>query len=938
MIASKFPFATSPINSHLEDPGRMIHLRYAMKQSVWARAALLASISLLIGACGQLSKAEAAADDYGIESVSASLSTLEAGRHPDVVTEINFKPSGTPVATTESLGIDFPAGLLANPEKFPSCALVTFSNSFVTPCPQDAQIGVVEVRFAGNANIIREPLYILEAPEDEVVRLGFFGLLFPYYLEVDLRSESDYGVTITSNNIPTEGPPQTPVLIRAKSWGVPKEAIHDSERLNPGESFICSEFGIVDGTPCLASCPYDEGTNGKPVFVRCFENGFFPETGKSRSSNLPLQPFMTNPADCRPMDFHFRTTAYQLPGQVFTAPASAGEITDCEKVPFDPSLSIVPTSRRAGSPTGLVATLSLPQNEAINIPNSSPLKGAKVTLPAGFTVNSSAADGLKSCSAEQAAFATRDPAGCPDASRLGTAEFTSSALKRPIEGGIFLRTPEPGHLFRFWLVSNELGVNLKVPAEVELDPSSGRITTVVQESPQLPAEEVVLRLNGGPRAPLRNPETCGTSDAIYEFQPWSGAAAAAGIVPIAITEGCANGKFDPKLSAGTVSPSAGGFSPFVFDVMREDGEQDISRINLELPTGLTAKLAGVPLCPEAAAATAACPAASQIGVVQAAVGAGTQPLWIPQPGKSPTAVYLAGPYGGAPYSVIATVPAQAGPFDLGMVSVRSGIYVDPVTARVTVKSDPLPQILQGIPIDYRHARVVVDRDQFTLNPTSCAVKEVRSTIISIAGTTANPQDRFQAADCASLRFAPRLKLKLKGGTKRGAHPRLQAVLQARPGEANIRKVSVALPHSEFLEQAHIRTVCTRVQFAADTCPNGSIYGHASVTTPLLDERLTGPVYLRSSSNDLPDLVVDLKGKLRITLAGRIDSVNGGIRTTFSAAPDAPIRRFVLNMKGGKQGLLVNSTNLCSSRHFATVKMDGHNGMASNSHPVLLSGC
>lgn len=921
-----------------EKPRTMIALSQVTHASVWARAASLTCMLILLVASIHTTNARADADEYGIESVNASLSTLEAGRHPDVTTEVIFNPSSTPVATTESLTVELPPGLVANPNNFPSCAPVTFNNSFVTPCPQDAQIGVVDVQFPGLGGPIKEPLYILDAPEDEIVRLGFFGLVFPYYLEVDLRSESDYGVTVSSVNIPSEGPPQTPILVRATTWGVPADPIHDTERPNPGESYICSEFGVTDGSPCFAACPFNEGVNGNPVFVRCLENGYFPEPGQSRQSNLPQVPFMTNPAHCQPMDFRFEATAYQRPGEVFRDSASAGEITDCDKVPFEPSFSISPTNRRAGDATGLEAILKMPQNEAVNIPNPAPLKGAKVVLPEGFTVNASAANGLEACSAEQAAYKTRGAAQCPDASRLGSAEFRSPALKRPIKGGIFLRTPEPGHLFRFWLVSNELGVNLKLPAEVELNTDTGRVTTVIQDSPQLPAEEVVLRLNGGPRAPLRNPESCGTSNATYEFEPWSGRPAATGIVPIKIDQGCGSRGFAPRLSAGTVSSTAGDFSPFIFDVAREDGEQDIARIDLELPSGLTAKLAGVPLCPDSGASSGTCPSDSQIGLVRAAVGAGSQPLWIPQPGKSPTAVYLAGPYKGAPYSVVASVPAQAGPFDLGTVSVRSGIYVDPETAQVTVKSDPLPQILQGIPIDYQRARVEIDRDRFTLNPTSCAEKEVRATIVSVDGATATPKDRFQAADCASLSFGPKLSLQLKGGTKRTAHPRLRAVLRARPGEANIRRVSVALPHSEFLDQAHIRTVCTRVQFAADSCPKGSIYGHATVTTPLLDTPLSGPVYLRSSSHELPDLVVDLRGALRITLAGRIDSVNGGIRTTFAAAPDAPVRRFVLNMKGGKQGLLVNSMNLCSARHFGTVKMEGHNGMVNDGHSVLRSGC
>jgi len=461
---------------------------------------------------------------------------------------------------------------------------------------------------------------------------------------------------------------------------------------------------------------------------------------------------------------------------------------------------------------------------------------------------------------------------------------------------------------------------------------------VIADSPQLPAQEVVLRLNGGARAPLRNPESCGTFDATYELGPWSGNPPVTGVAPITIDQGCDTGGFEPKLSAGTINPVAGGFSPFVFDVTREDGEQNIAAIDVSLPEGLTAKLAGVPLCPEVDASAGACPAASQIGTVKTATGAGAQPLWIPQPGKDPTAVYLAGPYKGAPYSIVARAPAQAGPFDLGVVAVRSAIFVDPETAQVTVRSDALPQILQGVPVDYRHIRVEVDRDQFTLNPTSCAEKSVRADVHSSGGKSAVASDRFQASECASLGFSPKLSLRLKGGTRRTAHPRLRAVLKARPGQANIRRVSVALPHSEFLEQAHIGTVCTRVQFAADACPKNSIYGRATVSTPLLDRPLRGPVYLRSSNHELPDLVVDLRGQLRITLAGRIDSLNGGIRTTFAATPDAPIRKFVLDMKGGSKGLLVNSKNLCLAPGYATVKMDGQNGRISDAHPRLGNDC
>jgi hypothetical protein len=907
--------ASSRTNATKEMPQMMHPIRLRIRRPRQLRASMLTVLVCALASMTFVATAQAAPEEYGIASVSASLSTLQAGRHPDVVTEINFNHAGEPVPDTESLAIELPPGLTANPQNFPVCPLVKFNNPVVNPCPQDAQVGLVEVIFQGTPEPLREPLYNLSAPEDGVARFGFLGLFFPYFLDVDLRSEGDYGVTITSKNMPS-------VLhiskIRTEAWGIPAAGIHDPDRVTPLEAANCAFAKFV------------AQQKGEPL-PPC-------AGGPNRTSGLAPEPFMTNPASCQPMVFNFRTTSYLLPAQVFEASADGGEITDCDRVPFEPDLSMDTTSHRAGAPTGLETTLRIPQNEASTTVNSSPLRSAKVALPEGITVNAAAADGLEGCSEEQAVYRTPDPAACPDGSKLGTVEITAPSLKRPIEGGLFLRTPEPGHLFRFWIVSNELGVNLKLPAEVELDQSTGRLTTEIQESPQLPAELVVLRFRGGARAPLRNPLTCGTRDASYELGPWSGNPPVTGVVPLVTDEGCDTGGFDPKLKAGTVSPQAGDLSPFVFDVSREDGEQNLAGLDVTLPKGLLAKIAGVPVCSNGQAPSGDCPAGSQIGVVKAAVGEGSTPLWVPQAGKAPTAAYLAGPYKGGPYSVVAKVPAQAGPFDLGAVVVRSAIDIDPESAQVSVKSDPLPQILQGVPVDYRHVRVEVNRDSFTINPTSCETQRVTASFRSSGGKVATASDRFKAAGCASLGFSPKLSLKLKGGTRRAAHPSLKAVLTTKPGQANIGRVSVALPHSEFLDQAHIGTVCTRVQFAADACPAASIYGKARAVTPLLDQPLEGPVYLRSSSHPLPDLVVDLKGQIEIVLAGRIDSVRGGIRTTFSAVPDAPVSKFVLQMKGGKKGLLINSRNLCNGRNLANVKMDGQNGRAHDVHPPLKSSC
>jgi hypothetical protein len=287
---------------------------------------------------------------------------------------------------------------------------------------------------------------------------------------------------------------------------------------------------------------------------------------------------------------------------------------------------------------------------------------------------------------------------------------------------------------------------------------------------------------------------------------------------------------------------------------------------------------------------------------------------------------------------VVKVPAQAGPFDLGTVTVRNALEVDPETTQVTAKSNPLPKVLAGVPIAYRDIRVRVDRPDFTVNPTNCEPTEVKGKLGSAQGLSSDVGSRFQVGGCAALGFSPHLKLKVSGATKRGSYPKLRAELKAPAGQANIGKVSVALPHSMFLAQEHIRTICTRVQYAAKACPEGSVYGWARAFTPLLDEPLEGPVYLRSSSNPLPDLVASLDGAIHVDLAGRIDSVNGGIRTTFEGVPDAPVTKFVLAMKGGKKSLLVNSRNLCKGVNRATVRMDGQNGKAHDFRPAVGNDC
>ncbi len=306
--------------------------------------------------------------------------------------------------------------------------------------------------------------------------------------------------------------------------------------------------------------------------------------------------------------------------------------------------------------------------------------------------------------------------------------------------------------------------------------------------------------------------------------------------------------------------------------------------------------------------------------------------------------------------MVAIDSAKVGPFDLGTVVIRSAFRVDPHTGQLSIDSaasDPIPHILGGIPLHLRDIRVYIDRPGFTLNPTSCEPSTVTSTLSGSAAPFANPRDvfataavRYQVSNCAALGFAPKLALRLRGSAKRGGYPALRAALRARPGDANLARVAVAMPRSEFLAQNHIRGVCTRAQFDAgggegEGCPAESVYGHAVAYTPLFDEPLRGLVYLRSNGGErkLPDLVVSLsEGAIEIVLEGHIGSTRGGIQAVFEGLPDAPLEHFVLTMDGGRRGLLVNSTDLCASNPKAGARLVAQSNATEALHPPLQASC
>ena len=866
--------------------------------------------------------------------------STQAGGHPylagsGLLFNTKLSAAGNVIVSADArqVDVDLPPGFLGNPlvtKRCPQSALLP--NRGPNLCNTESVVGVAKPvlqEFGTGVTFNPEGVYNDEPPFGYPAEFTFPLVEAAISTLASVRTDDDYGITIEAPNIPLTEPAYGTFLTL---FGSPAAAGGRAFLTNPTD---CA--GQARSTP-TATIGMNSWQAPNPAFV-------------DNEITVALPPV----ANCAALAGHFR-----------------------------PAFAFQPDSHQAASPSAVAAHLSIPQ-EALTEPSglaAPELKKAVVTLPKGLDVNPSSANGLEACSQAQIGLTTTTGAApspirfdksqpnCPGASKLGTVEAKSPLLEETLGGTIYLAAQEEnpfGSLLALYLVidSPTNGILVKLPGEVQPDPTTGQLTATFDNNPQLPVEDLKLNFRGGgPRSPLATPAVCTTYTTRGSFTPWSAPESG----PPAQTEdrfvistgpgggACATSEaglpFAPNFEAGTISTTAGAYAPLVIKLARKDGEQELTHLDFTLPPGLTGKLAGIPYCTEAAIAAAkgktgkaeqaspSCPAASDLGTVDTAAGVGSEPIHV---GGH---VYLAGPYRGAPLSSVVITPAVAGPFDLGTVVVRAPLFVNPETAQITAKSDEIPHILRGIPLQLRSVEIKITRQGFTLNPTSCNPMTAISKLRGLNGATATPSSRFQVGGCRALQFKPQLKLRVIGKTNRNAKPRLKAVLTAKPGEANIARAQVNLPHSEFLEQNHIKTVCTRVQFAegdghGSACPKGSIYGRARAWTPLLDRPLEGSVYLRSSSHKLPDLVAALNGQINIALAGKVDSgKNQGIRNTFEVVPDAPVSRFVLEMFGKKKGLLVNSENLCSpkAKRKAIVRFTGQNGKVRAFKPLVQNQC
>jgi hypothetical protein len=849
---------------------------------------------------------------------------------------------GFPEGFVKEIVVDTPEGLSVNPEATPTKCTVAQLSANPPECPPTSLVGINYLTVAAGA-----PNPGTGKCEKEISP----GVIVP------LPACPQARVALPVYNLePFEGVPSM-VGFPTSAPGEPTLIIGSLSPIDQHVTFTISDIHAPGAThpPIIGSrLVFFGDTAGNPN----------PTTNGT---------YLTMPSNCGPGQtsiLHVASHEGASDEESFTTAVGA---SGCELVPFKPTIDVTTQGGEVDSPLPTTVDVGIPFNPAEPIANSY-LKTAKVVLPEGMGINPSSAVGLGTCTDSQFAKGTNDPITCPDNSKIGTVEVQTPSLPPNSLGGtVYVGAPlkngpgaaSSGEQFRIFIhaTSTRYGVNVRLVGKLFPDATTGRLTAVVEDNPQATFSNFRLHLNGGSRGTLTSPNTC-TNKTETNMTPWSGnpdqntpsdeltltSLPGGGKCPSTLAER----PFAPGYAAKSDSTTAGAYSPFRVNIARKDGQQELKVVNVTLPKGLTGKLAGIPYCPDASIAAAtgrsgkaeqaspSCPSASQIGTTSTKAGSGGAPLQID--GKA----YLAGPYKGAPLSMVVITPGVAGPYDVGTVVVRVALNVNPETAQINAVSDPIPHVFGGVKLDVRSIDVNVDRSQFMLNPTNCAAQATSGVINGGGGNPTNPaafssygvSAPYQATDCNKLGFRPKLHTRLYGPTKRAKNPRIRAILEARANDANISRTALTLPHSLFLDQSHIRTVCTRVQLKAKACPKASVYGQAEAKTPLLDGKLKGPVYLVSSDNPLPDLVADLRGQVNIQLHGIISSKRGGIKTVFTPVPDVPVKKFILNMRGGKKSLLVNSRNLCKDKQSSYLNMKAQNGkkLKKKKLPLKVSGC
>ena len=879
---------------------------------------------------------------FGFESMSLEatgldgLTDTQAGDHPYEFTTtfylnttvrrstIGEVPNIQSVEDPRDVVTDLPPGFVGDPQVVEKCSQVAAQVGNRFECPRASQVGVARLSVDG---ITHETLH-----EDTIV---------PIYNVVP-----DKGVA--AQFIFDDGPVPTTLFVEAD-----QETNYALRVIVSGIPRVAELTGVsltFFGEPLTSHDVYNEGVGAAPL------------------------AFLQNPVDCSagPLQASVSVDSWQHPGGYLpdgspnledpnwktSSTTVYPSLTGCDLLQFEPSITVTPDTTQADEPTGVNVDLHVPQATnrfpALATPE---LENATVTLPAGLTLSPSAADGLQACSDAQIALASIEPGDCPDASVLGTVKVDVPLLETPLEGQVYLGGPEcdpctstdaaEGKMVRIYIEAAGSGVRLKKEGRVYLNPSTGQLTSRFEDNPQDPFEDLLLRFKGGLRAGLATPQACGAATTTTDLVPWS-SPITPDATPISSFDVSSDGDggacptippLNPSFSAGTSNPDAGQFSPFTLTFGREDGEQDLAGIQVHMPPGLLGTLTGVPLCGEPQASSGTCSAASEIGSMTVAAGAGSHPFY--EKGQ----VYLTESYKGAPFGLSIVVPTVAGPFNLGNVVVRAQIDIDPLTTALTVTSDPFPQVIDGIPLRLRTANVTIERPGFIFNPTNCAQQQVTATIAGAQGTQAQVSAPFAVSGCAGLHFGPTFKVSTSGRTSRRDGASLDARLTFPAGaQSNVAKVKVELPKQLPSRLTTLQKACPVPVFEANpaACPGASVIGIVKASTPILPVELTGPVYFVShAGEEFPALIAVLQGYgVRVNLIGKTFINKAGITSsTFQNVPDVPVSSFELYLPEGPYSALAAHGDLCAQKLLMPTLFTAQDGaQLKQDTPIIITGC
>jgi hypothetical protein len=864
----------------------------------------------------------------------------QAGSHPYEVTfdyDLNTDGVNSPAEREESRNIEvnLPPGLIGNPTAVPQCPRYQFDDQ---DCPAATQIGraAIGLVYSGETRPFTPnvPVYNLVPPIGTPAEFAFTIQGQEAFLDAAVRSGGDYGITEHIYNAPQ----REIVRSRVTLWGVPGDPSHDPER-----------------------CENIEGSNTCGV-----------------SSSAARTPFLTLPTACTgAQPFSITSNTWANPnasaGYEFFSHDSNGTltgITGCDHLGFGPAITVAPETTQADTPAGLTVEVKVPQEGLLSTEglSTSNIENTTVTLPNGLVINPGQASGLQACQPSEAGVASGEgpgdegPPSCPSASKVGTDEIETPLLASALKGSVYVLQSNPPNLKLLVSASGE-GVNLKLVGDVHLDEATGQLTTTFTETPELPFTDFKLSFSGGAQAALATPTTCGVYAAASDFMPWSTPAVQNVFSEnaFAIDSGpggsdCASPlPFGPSLTAGSTTDQAGGFTDFSLLLQRGDGQQRIDGLQFKAPPGLTGMLSKVPLCTNVQAEANACPEASKIGHTVIESGPGPYPLVVPEPGHPPAPIYLTESYDGAPFGLSIVVPLNVGPFTLETQRVRARIEVDPHTAQITVTTNPLPQLVDGVPTDLREVDAVIERPEFMVNPTNCDPSEFSGTAYGTPppgqggpGASAPISSAFQVGSCRSLEFAPKFSVSTSGHTSKADGADLIAKVAYPPApqgtQADIAKFKVDLPKQLPSRLTTLQKACTDAQFEANPagCPSGSFIGHAVVHTPVLPVPLQGPaVFVSHGGEAFPALTLVLQGDgVTIDLVGSTFISKAGITsTTFQTVPDAAFSTFELTLPEGRYSALAANGNLCTSKLAMPTAIVGQNGAEIHeSTPISITGC